>query len=224
MVTNEEKRREIIKNLTEQGVIIPCIDGIIIDETVSVGEGTVILPGTIILGQSVIGKNSVIGPNSYITDSSMGDSVQFKASYADKSTVADGTSIGPFSNLRPNSNIGENVKIGDFVEVKNSNIGEKTSIAHLTYVGDSDVGSHVNFGCGTVTSNYDGKHKFRTTIGNNVFIGCNTNLIAPVTVEDDAYIAAGSTITHTVPKDALAVARERQTNIEGWAKKRREKD
>lgn len=223
-VTSDEIRREVLRILKNKGVVIPCTDGVIIDETVTIGEGTVILPGTIILGESTIGKNCVIGPNSYITDSVMGDNVQFKASYSDKSSVANGATIGPFSNLRPNSNIGENVKIGDFVEVKNSNIGEKTSIAHLTYVGDSDVGSHVNFGCGTVTSNYDGKKKYRTTIGNNVFIGCNTNLIAPVTVEDDSYIAAGSTITSTVPKDSLAIARERQTVIDGWAKKRREND
>lgn len=223
-VTADEKRREILENLVNKGVIIPCIDGIIIDEAVLIGEGTVIFPGTVIIGNSEIGKDCIIGPNSFISDSKMGDGVSFKASYSDQSSVGNGTSIGPFSNLRPNSHIGVNVKIGDFVEVKNSNVGEKTSIAHLTYVGDSDVGSHVNFGCGTVTSNYDGKNKFRTTIGNNVFIGCNTNLIAPVIVEDDSYIAAGSTITKTVPKDSLAVARERQTVIEGWAKRRREKE
>ena len=116
----------------------------------------------------------------------------------------------------------DNAKVGDFVEVKNAVIGEGTKLPHLIYVGDSDVGSHCNFGCGSITCNYDGNHKYRTTVGDNVFIGCNTNLVAPVTVESGAFTAAGSTITSTVPADALAVARARQVHKEGWAKKHRE--
>ncbi|MBE6904008.1 MAG: UDP-N-acetylglucosamine diphosphorylase [Ruminococcaceae bacterium] len=222
-IENDAQRLEIIEKLRKSGVKIPCSDGIIIEKTIPIGKGTVILPGTIIMGESKIGENCVIGPNSYVCDTHIGDTVTFKASFTDKSTIDDEASIGPFSQLRPNSHIGKRVKIGDFVEVKNSTIDEKTSVAHLTYIGDSDVGSHCNFGCGTVTSNYDGKNKFRTTIGDNVFIGCNTNLIAPVTVESDSYIAAGSTITDTVPKDSLAIARSRQTIKEGWAKRNREK-
>ena len=128
------------------------------------------------------------------------------------------TNVGPFAYVRPGSTIGSHVKVGDFVEVKNSVIGDNTKISHLTYVGDSDVGEKVNFGCGTVTVNYDGQEKHRTKIGDRSFIGCNTNLVAPVTVEADSYIAAGSTITETVPSDALAIARSRQVVKEGWKK------
>ena len=119
--------------------------------------------------------------------------------------------------------IGSRVKIGNFVEVKNSTLGEKTSVAHLTYIGDTDCGARVNWGCGCVTVNYDGKKKYRATVGDDVFVGCNTNLVSPVTVEDHSYIAAGSTITDTVPGDALAIARARQVNKEGWNQNREEK-
>lgn len=125
-------------------------------------------------------------------------------------------SVGPFAYLRPGTRVGDGVKLGDFVEIKNSTLGSRTSVSHLTYIGDSDVGEGVNFGCGTVTVNYDGKSKARTTIGNGAFIGCNTNLVAPVTVGEGAYTAAGSTITEDVPPHALAIARERQVNKESW--------
>ena len=148
------------------------------------------------------------------------DGANVKSSYVLESRVRSGAKIGPFSQIRPNCDIGENVKIGDFVEIKNSNIGKATSVAHLTYIGDSDVGSRVNFGCGCVTVNYDGKNKFRTTIGDYAFIGCNTNLVAPVSVGNNAYTAAGSTITRDVPDDAMAIGRCRQENKEGWAEKK----
>ena len=125
-------------------------------------------------------------------------------------------SIGPFAYLRPGTRVGDSVRLGDFVEVKNSTLGARTHISHLTYIGDSDVGEGVNFGCGTVTVNYDGQSKRRTTIGSGAFIGCNTNLVAPVTVGENAYTAAGSTITEDVPPNALGIARERQTNKEDW--------
>jgi bifunctional UDP-N-acetylglucosamine pyrophosphorylase/glucosamine-1-phosphate N-acetyltransferase len=128
--------------------------------------------------------------------------------------------VGPFAYVRPESVIGRNTKIGDFVEIKKSIIGDGTKVSHLTYIGDSEVGSNVNFGCGTITVNYDGKKKHKTIVGDNVFIGCNTNLVAPVKVNNDSYIAAGSTITDEVPEGALAIARERQTNKEGWVEKR----
>jgi bifunctional UDP-N-acetylglucosamine pyrophosphorylase/glucosamine-1-phosphate N-acetyltransferase len=125
-------------------------------------------------------------------------------------------SIGPFAYLRPGTRLGNGVKAGDFVEIKNSTLGERASVSHLTYIGDTDVGAAVNVGCGTVTVNYDGKSKHRTVIGDGAFIGCNTNLVAPVTVGRNAYTAAGSTITSDVPDNALAVARERQLIREGW--------
>ena len=136
--------------------------------------------------------------------------------------MGDDTKIGPFAYVRPGSHIGSRIKVGDFVEVKNSTIGDGTKISHLTYVGDSDVGCDVNFGCGTVTTNSDGFKKSRCTIGDRAFIGCNTNLIAPVTLGEGCYTAAGSTVNEDVPADALAVARVKQRNLEGWAARNRE--
>ena len=138
-----------------------------------------------------------------------------------ESEVGAGTNVGPFAYIRPNCTVGSDVKVGDFVELKNSTIGDGTKISHLTYIGDSDVGKGVNFGCGTVTVNYDGKKKYRTTIGDNCFIGCNTNLVSPVNVGDGAYIAAGSTITEDIPEDNLSIARARQVNKDGWKDKRK---
>ena len=131
--------------------------------------------------------------------------------------MGSGVTVGPFAYVRPNSVIGDRVKLGDFVEIKNSRIGDGTKVAHLTYVGDSDVGKNVNFGCGTVTVNYDRAKKHRTVIEDDAFIGCNTDLVAPVTVGRGAYTAAGSTVTDDVPPQALAVARARQTNKRDWA-------
>ncbi len=190
---------------------------------VTVGAGTVILPGTILRGRTVIGRNCEIGPNTMIRDCVIGDRVVVNSSQLNESTVDDDTAVGPFAYVRPNTHVGKGVKVGDFVELKNSTIGDGTKISHLTYVGDTDAGAHINFGCGTVTVNYDGKKKFRTTIGDHAFIGCNTNLVAPVTVGQGAYTAAGSTVTEDVPADALAIARQRQIVKEGWAAKRREK-
>ena len=136
------------------------------------------------------------------------------------SKIGSDTTLGPFAYIRPESVIGNNVRIGDFVEIKKSTIGNNTKVSHLTYVGDAEVGENCNFGCGTVTVNYDGKNKNKTIIGNNSFIGCNTNLISPVKVEDNTYIAAGSTITNDVKEGELAVARAKQRNIEGWVEKR----
>lgn len=214
----EQHYLEIINKHIENGVVFFTSHGIIIDESVTIGKGTVIYPGTILLGNTKIGEDCTVGPNSMLKNTVLGNGVTFNSSQATDSVVDDGATIGPFSQLRPDSHICKKVKIGDFVEVKNSTVGEGTSIAHLTYIGDSDVGKHVNFGCGVVTVNYDGESKNRTKIGDYAFIGCNTNLIAPVTVGDGAYTAAGSTITQDVPDDALAIARARQVNKDDWAK------
>lgn len=189
---------------------------------VEIGRGTLVLPGTILRGRVRIGTDCEIGPNSVIRECAIGDGTTVNVSQLNESTVGSRTNVGPFAYVRPGSTIGNDIKVGDFVEVKNSVIGDGTKISHLTYVGDSDVGRRVNFGCGTVTTNYDGFHKYRTTVGNDVFIGCNTNLVAPVQVGDGAYIAAGATITEDVPADALAIARSRQSVKEGWAARRRE--
>ena len=207
--------------LMQAGVRVMDPTNCYIGPQVEVGEGTVILPGTILRGKTVIGKGCEIGPNTMIRDCTVGEGVTVNASQLNESTVDDGTTVGPFAYIRPNCHVGPHVKVGDFVELKNSNIGEGTKISHLTYVGDSDVGGHVNFGCGTVTVNYDGTQKYRTVIGDNAFIGCNTNLVAPVKVGDGAYTAAGSTITDEVPADSLAIARARQTVKKQWAAKRR---
>lgn len=186
-----------------------------------IGEDTVIFPGTFIEGKSVIGRDSVIGPNTKIFQSTIGEGTKVEQSTILESTVGSATTIGPYAYIRPNSTIGDHIKVGDFVEIKNAVIGDGTKISHLTYVGDADVGKKVNFGCGTVVVNYDGQKKHRTTIEDEAFIGCNTNLVSPVTVHHKAYTAAGSTITKDVPEDALGIARSRQTNIEGWVKRRK---
>lgn len=205
------------------GVEFYVTDGILIDESVKIAPGAVILPGTILRGATKIGANSVIGPNALLENVTVGEHVKFNASQGYNSVIDDGANIGPFVHIRPDSHICKNVHIGDFVEVKNSTVGEGTSVSHLTYVGDSDVGKYCNFGCGVVTVNYDGAAKHRNTIGDYAFIGCNTNLVAPVTVGDGAYTAAGSTITEDVPAGALGIARARQQNKPGWARAKLEK-
>lgn len=214
----EKHNSDIIKKHIQNGVIFFTTSGIIIDETVIIGKNTVILPSTILKGNTVIGENCTIGPNSLIFESVFNDDIIFNASQCYHSTVKSKVSIGPFCHIRPECIIETSVHIGDFVEVKNSNIGESTHISHLTYVGDSDVGKNVNFGCGVVTVNYNGQTKSRCTIEDNAFIGCNTNLIAPVKVGEKGYIAAGSTITDNVPSESLAIARARQLIKEGYNK------
>ena len=209
------------RRLLEAGVRIMDPASCYVGPRVKVGEGTVLLPGTILRGETVIGRDCQIGPNTMIRDCTVGQGVTVNASQLNESTVDDGATVGPFAYIRPNCHVGPHVKVGDFVELKNSTIGAGTKISHLTYVGDSDVGERVNFGCGTVTVNYDGTQKYRTTIGDDAFIGCNTNLVAPVKVGDGAYTAAGSTITDEVPADSLAIARARQTVKKQWAAKRR---
>ena len=191
-----------------------------IESGVEIGAGTVIWPGSIILGDTKIGENCVIGPNSRLNDTTIGNGVKIEYSVADKSSIGDGTTVGPFAYIRPGSALGKNVKIGDFVEVKNAVMGDGSKASHLAYVGDADVGANVNFGCGAITVNYDGKAKHRTTIEDGAFVGSNSNLVAPVTVGKGAFIAAGSTITEDVPGDALGIGRARQANVEGWAAKR----
>lgn len=221
-----EKDIQNLKNIeahVKNGVEIPYHNNVVIEDNVQIGKGTVIMPGTILYSGVVIGENCAIGPNTLIKDSVIGNGVKLNSVQCYQSKVLDGADIGPFVHIRPNSVVGENVHLGNFVEVKNSNIDEGTKVSHLTYVGDSDVGKRVNFGCGTVTVNYDGKNKHRTVIGDDVFIGCNTNLIAPVKVCDGAYTAAGSTITDEVPADSLGIARARQVNKIDWRIKNKDR-
>ena len=218
---NETARRRTAGQLLEEGVELLSLDGVNIAPDCRAGRGTRILPGTILREGSVIGENCVIGPNSLISGSVIGDGSVFNASQCYQTEIGANVTIGPFCHLRPGSRILDGVHIGDFVEVKNSVIGADTHISHLTYVGDSDVGQRVNFGCGVATANFNGVSKARCTIGDDAFIGCNTNLVAPVTVGAGGYTAAGSTITEEVPPQALAIARARQVNKEGYNRKLR---
>ena len=220
-ILNNIMRKNINEAHMINGVDIPCTDGVMIGRDVQIGKGTRILPNTIILGDTKIGEDCVIGPNSWVADSEIGNGVVLDNCKITDSTIEDGVDCGPFVKVRAGSVLKKGVHIGNFVEVKNSIVGEGTKSAHLTYIGDSDVGAGVNFGCGTVTCNYDGKVKSRCTIGDGAFIGCNTNLIAPVEVGEKAYIAAGSTITDDIPSDALSIARAKQVNKEGWVKEKK---
>lgn len=220
-ILNNIMRRNINDSHMTNGVDIPCTDGVMIGKDVKIGASTRILPNTIIIGNTVIGDNCVIGPNTWIDNSNIGNEVVLDNCKITDSAIEDGVDCGPFVKVRANSVLKKGVHIGNFVEVKNSVVGEGTKSAHLTYIGDSDVGSNVNFGCGTVTCNYDGKVKSRCEIGDGAFIGCNTNLIAPVKVGEMAYIAAGSTITDNIPDEALSIARAKQVNKEGWVAKKK---
>ena len=211
-----------VERLLAGHVRIIDADHTYVGPAVTVGAGSTLLPGVILRGRTSIGKDCELGPNTMIRDCTLGDQVSVNSSQLNESLVEDGVVIGPFAYIRPNCILKKKAKIGDFVELKNSTVGEGTKINHLTYVGDTDAGAHINFGCGTVTVNYDGKKKFRTVIGDHAFIGCNTNLVAPVTIGEGAFTAAGSTITQDVPPDSLAIARDRQTVKADWAKRRRE--
>ena len=213
-----------IMGFIESGVIFASLDGILISPFAKIGRGTTVYPNTQIRKNVTIGTDCVIGPSSVVEDSMIGNDCIVNATQMYQSVMEDNVKIGPFCHIRPNSHLCSGVKIGDFVEIKNSTIGADSHASHLTYIGDSDVGERVNFGCGTVTSNYNGYTKARCVIGDDCFIGCNTNLIAPVTIGNGGYTAAGSTITANVPDGALGIARQRQVNKEGWVETFKEKN
>ena len=187
---------------------------------VQIGKDTVIYPNNIIEGKTVIAENCLIMQNNRIKDSIIEAGVDIQSSVVLDSKIGENTTVGPFAYIRPETTIGKGARIGDFVEIKKSVIGDGTKVSHLTYIGDAEVGSHCNFGCGTVVVNYDGQNKYKTIIGDNSFIGCNTNLISPTKVGDNTYIAAGSTITAEVKDGDLAIARAKQRNIQGWVQKK----
>lgn len=209
-------RMRINRSWLNQGVQFLDMNTACISEDTVIGEGSVIYGNVVIYGSSKIGKNVKILPGSWLDHAILHDDVLIDASKIVDSEVGRGTTVGPYSHLRNHTSIGENVRIGNFVEFKNSNFGEGSKCAHLTYIGDSDVGRKVNIGCGVVTVNYDGKHKFRTTIKDGAFVGSNVNIIAPVTVGEKALLAAGSTITEDVADGAMGIARTRQSNKEAF--------
>ena len=216
---------EILKNRInlihmENGVTLIDPKTTYIGIDVEIGKDTIIYPNNILEGNTKIGSNCTLYQNSRIVDSVIGDEVDIQSSVILSSNIGDNTTVGPFAYIRPETTIGKHARIGDFVEIKKSTIGDGTKVSHLTYIGDAEVGSECNFGCGTVVVNYDGKAKHKTIIGNHSFIGCNTNLVSPVKVEDNTYIAAGSTITSEVKEGELAIARAKQRNISGWVEKK----
>jgi len=190
-----------------------------IEANVTIGQDTIIYPGTVLRGQTIIGSDCVIGPSTELTDTIVGNGSTIRQTVAEGAVVGEECSIGPFAYLRPGTKLGRHVKVGDFVEIKNTVIGEHSKVPHLSYVGDAIVGTNVNIGCGAITANYDGYNKSKTEIGDNVFVGSNSNLIAPLTIGNGAYIVAGSTITHNVADNDVAIARERQVNKPGYADK-----
>ena len=213
-------RRRKNRALMDEGVTLMDPDSTFVDTDVIVGRDTVIYPFTWLEGATTVGEGCVLGPSSRFSDARIGDGVTAHFVYAHECEIGDGVTMGPYVHLRPGTKLAKDVKIGNFVEVKNSVIGEGSKLPHLQYIGDCDMGAGVNMGCGTITVNYDGKNKFRTTIGDRAFVGCNSNLVAPVSVGNDAYIAAGSTVTRDVPPENLAVARARQKNIPNWSDRR----
>jgi len=212
-------KKRINTELMLSGVSIWDPANTYIGPDVSIEAGTCILPNTIIEGLCKIGEDCEIGPSTTIKNSSIGDNCTVTSSVLDRAEIHNNVSVGPYAYLRPGAVLMDNAKIGDFVEVKNAVIGKNSKASHLAYIGDAKIGDNVNFGCGAITVNYNGSTKSQTIIKDNAFIGSNSNLVAPVTIERGGYIAAGSTVTKTVPENCLTVARARQENKEGRAPK-----
>ncbi len=214
-------RRRILIGLMLSGVTIVDPSSTYVDAQVTIEPDTVIHPNSYLYGRTRIGANCIVGPMALLRDALIGDDCRILASQISESTLGSGVRVGPYANLRPGCVIGDRAKIGDFVEMKNATIGSGVAASHLSYVGDAIVGDRTNIGAGTVTCNYDGVDKHRTVIGNDAFIGSNTVIVAPLAIGDGALTAAGSVLTRDVPADALAVARSRQENKEGWARRKR---
>jgi bifunctional UDP-N-acetylglucosamine pyrophosphorylase/glucosamine-1-phosphate N-acetyltransferase len=222
MELDAEMRMRKARALMDDGVTIFRPETSVIDSAVTVGADTIVEPFVQLLGRTVIGSGCRIRSYSVIEDSTIGDDVSVQnGSIVSSAQVAKNAVIGPYARLRPESEIGEGAHVGNFVEIKKSRVGAKAKANHLSYIGDADIGPGTNVGAGVITCNYDGKNKHRTTIGANVFVGSDSTLVAPLTIADGSYIAAGSTITEDVPADALALGRARQTIKPEWAKKMR---
>lgn len=211
-------KRRVNEQHMRNGVTIIDPDSTYISTDAVIEQDVTILPNTMILGKTTIKEDAIIGPNSEVKDVTIGSRSVVKQSVAHDSEIGNDVNVGPFAHIRPQAQLGDNVKIGNFVEVKKASIGVGSKVSHLSYIGDAEVGKDVNVGCGTITVNYDGKNKYLTKIEDNAFIGCNANLIAPVTVGKGALVAAGSTITKDVPADALSIARARQENKNSYLK------
>lgn len=205
----------------KNGVTIMDPNNTYIGPNVTIEQDVVVYPGTMLMGNTHVETNAIIGPNTEIENCTVGQGTVIKQSVLKDSTIGKEVNVGPFAHIRPETTVGNEVRVGNFVELKKSVIGDNTKVPHLSYIGDANFGENINIGCGTITVNYDGKDKHVTTIEDNSFIGCNSNLVAPVTIKRGSYVAAGSTITDNVPEESLAIARSRQTNKEGYAAKMR---
>lgn len=212
-------KNRINENHLRNGVSIIDPNQTYIGADVTIDQDVIIKPGSIILGNTHIATDSIIGPNTEISNSQIGKRSVIRQSVVNDSKIGDEAEIGPFSHVRPGTVIGNHVKVGNYVEVKKSTIGDHTKLAHLSYIGDATIGKNVNVGCGAITVNFDGVNKFDTIIEDDVFVGCNSNMIAPVTIKSNSLIAAGSTITNDVPSGALAIGRARQSNKEDYVTK-----
>ncbi len=216
-----ERIQENRRRMEEDGVQFQDIYNAYIDKEVVIEEGAYIANNVTLKGKTVIGKNAYIGQSSYLEDAKIGAGSKVQISYILDSSVGENTNVGPFAYIRPGSVIGNECKVGDFVEVKNATFGDGSKSSHLTYIGDADIGQNVNLGCGVVFVNYDGAKKYRSTVGNDSFIGCNSNLVAPVNIGEGVYVAAATTITEDVPSDALCIGRVRAENKENWVHRRK---
>ena len=222
-VVEAEIQRRVVEKLMKEGVTFRNPTTVVIDSTVSIGNDTVIYPFVTIEGGTRIGSGCVIEPGVHLQNTTIGNNVHVKSgTVAEGSEIADDAAVGPYAHLRPGTKLGRRVKVGNFVETKKAVFGEGSKASHLSYIGDADIGADVNIGAGTITCNYDGVNKNKTVLEEGVFIGSDTQLVAPVRVGRGAYIGAGSTITKDVPADALALSRVPQKVIEGWATRRRE--
>jgi bifunctional UDP-N-acetylglucosamine pyrophosphorylase/glucosamine-1-phosphate N-acetyltransferase len=192
-----------------------------VDVTAEVAPGAVLQPGTPLLGATAVAADATVGPDTTLTDCEVGEGASVVRSHCTLAVIGRGADVGPFTYLRPGSRLAAGAKAGAFVEMKNAEVGEGSKVPHLSYVGDATIGRGSNVGAATVFVNYDGIAKHRTTVGDAVRIGSDTMLVAPVTVGDGAYTAAGSVVTEDVPPGAMAVARARQRNVGGWVERRR---
>lgn len=209
-------KRRINEEHLRNGVSIMDVDNTYIGPDVTIEQDVIIYPGSIITGETHISTDAIIGPQSEIDNCRVGKGSVIRQSVVKGSKIGDNADIGPFAHIRPETTLGEHVRVGNYVEVKKANVDDHTKLPHLSYIGDATIGKNVNMGCGSVTVNFDGENKHQTVIGDNSFIGCNSNLVAPITLGADTFVAAGSTINKDVPEGALAIGRARQVNKEGY--------
>jgi bifunctional UDP-N-acetylglucosamine pyrophosphorylase/glucosamine-1-phosphate N-acetyltransferase len=223
-IVEAEIQKRVVQKLMTEGVTFRNPTTVVVDSTVSIGADSVVYPFVTIEGTTRIGERCVIEPGAHLINVTIGNDVHVKTgTVAEESTIADSSAVGPYAHLRPGTKLGEHVKVGNFVETKKAVFGAGAKASHLSYIGDAEIGADVNIGAGTITCNYDGVNKHKTVLEDGVFIGSDTQLVAPVRIGRGAYVGAGSTITMDVPADALALSRVPQKIVEGWATRRREK-